>query len=247
MDADPQAWAATAVLELGRPQFHATLLTGLREAVRADHVTQLSYDAEGRLRQAFAASLVNQRLIESTTDIYVNHSFYRRDPNYGLLQDLASQCRQAQGVQLMNIAADSIDDSEYRRVLFQEPGFAAKIAMIAVTATGMNYLNLYFSTAPAMGVLELLHSRRTLLSALAQRHEQITTAQPMAAPGWTQGLSLRERQVAELLHQGHTAKEIGKQLALSPATVVTYKSRVFEKSGVKSLKEFLTRSAGWFH
>ena len=147
----------------------------------------------------------------------------------------------------MNIAADSIDDSEYRRVLFQEPGFAAKIAMIAVTATGMNYLNLYFSTAPAMGVLELLHSRRTLLSALAQRHEQITTAQPMAAPGWTQGLSLRERQVAELLHQGHTAKEIGKQLALSPATVVTYKSRVFEKSGVKSLKEFLTRSAGWFH
>ena len=57
----------------------------------------------------------------------------------------------------------------------------------------------------------------------------------------------RERQVAELLHQGHTAKEIGKQLALSPATVVTYKSRVFEKSGVKSLKEFLTRSAGWFH
>ena len=53
--------------------------------------------------------------------------------------------------------------------------------------------------------------------------------------------------MAELLHQGRTAKEIGKQLALSPATVVTYKSRVFEKSGVKSLKEFLTRSAGWFH
>ena len=64
----------------GRPGLHATLLAGLRDLVGADHVTDLSYDRAGGLGQCSAASLLNQSMIEWTTNLYVNGSFYRRDP-----------------------------------------------------------------------------------------------------------------------------------------------------------------------
>jgi DNA-binding NarL/FixJ family response regulator len=59
---------------------------------------------------------------------------------------------------------------------------------------------------------------------------------------WPADLSFREIQVANLLRQGHTAKEVGRALGLSPTTVVTYKNRIFKKSKVASLKEFLIKA-----
>ena len=61
---------------------------------------------------------------------------------------------------------------------------------------------------------------------------------------WPADLSSREIQVANLLRQGHTAKEVGRALGLSPTTVVTYKNRIFKKSKVASLKEFLVKAPG---
>jgi len=42
-------------------------------------------------------------------------------------------------------------------------------------------------------------------------------------------LSEREREVLKLLALGHTAREIGEDLALSPKTVETYRARIMEK------------------
>ena len=253
---DTHCWAAALVGDLGRPQFHSTLLTGLREAVRADHVTQLSYGRDGQLVHAFAASLINQSLIDQTTDLYVNHSFYQRDPNYARLQDLAAKQGSAQEIQLLDVTAHHIPDAEYRRVLFDEPGFVSKVALMSVTAQGMSYLNLYFSEPAHTGVNSWLMGRSSLLSALTLRHQQLVSQLGTSlssatalehAPAWHQALSARERQVAQLMHQGCTAKEIGKQLQLSPATIVTYKNRLFEKSGVANLKGFLAQSSRLFH
>jgi DNA-binding NarL/FixJ family response regulator len=45
-------------------------------------------------------------------------------------------------------------------------------------------------------------------------------------------LSFRERQVLQMVAEGHTAVEIGTTLSLSPKTVETYRSRMMEKLGV---------------
>lgn len=48
------------------------------------------------------------------------------------------------------------------------------------------------------------------------------------------GLSKREREVLELLAQGHTQREIGERLGLSAKTVETYRARIAQKLGVTS-------------
>lgn len=64
----------------------------------------------------------------------------------------------------------------------------------------------------------------TLASGLAQR-----TASPQRAPH--ESLSHREYQVFQLIAAGRSVKEIADQLALSPNTVSTYRSRILEKTG----------------
>lgn len=47
-------------------------------------------------------------------------------------------------------------------------------------------------------------------------------------------LSIREKQVLQLISSGKTSKEIGRLLTLSPKTVENHRSRMFEKFGVNS-------------
>jgi len=241
---DRDQWAVPVVSDLGNPMFHAALLVGLRDTVGADHVTDLCYRGDGSLQYCSAASLLNQSLIEWTTNIYVNGLFYRRDPNYALFCDAAEHRHRHAGLIIETVSPGHIADSEYRRLLFEKPGFASKISIISVRGDCTSYINLYFSRVHAPGVTELMRGRAPLLLALAQRHQELSTAAagPHASTGsWSSGLSLREIQVAELLRQGCTAKQVGRELGLSPATVVTYKNRIFKKSQVASLREFLVK------
>lgn len=56
-------------------------------------------------------------------------------------------------------------------------------------------------------------------------------------------LSDREFQVLKLLAQGRSVSEIAEQLSLSANTISTYRGRVFEKLGVRSMVELLTYAA----
>ncbi|KGD86836.1 LuxR family transcriptional regulator [Achromobacter sp. RTa] len=237
-------WAESAVMDLGGPMFHAALLLALRETVAADHVSHVFYGHDGAVQYSSAASLLNQSLIEWTTNVFVDDEFYRRDPNYGLLLDMAGRPDHHPDPVIQAASPDRILDSEYRRLLFERPGFASKISLIGARGEGISYLNLYFSRTHSPDVTELMRGRAPLLIALARRHHQLCRREGEAqrAASWRSGLSLREIQVAELLRQGHTAKEVGRELGLSPATVVTYKNRLFKKNNVASLKEFLIKT-----
>lgn len=229
-----------AVLDLGRPTFHATLLRGLHEVVGADHLTHLRHDRSGRIADARCASLLDQPMIEWTTRAYVDH-LYRRDLHYGRV--CAARQGTASQVHVAAISPQSIADAEYRRQLFEKPGFAGKVSLLGLWDDGTCYLNLYFSRPVSGAAMALLHHGAPLLVALARRHGEIT-AQELAPPSGIAPLSARERQVAELLWQGRTTKETARALQLSPTTVLTYKARLFEKVQVANLKEFLLKAPG---
>jgi DNA-binding CsgD family transcriptional regulator len=59
-------------------------------------------------------------------------------------------------------------------------------------------------------------------------------------------LTSRELQVADLIRQGKTSKEIGALLSITAGTVETYRDRIRKKLGIKNkginLRSFLTRS-----
>ncbi|MDE7334662.1 MAG: LuxR C-terminal-related transcriptional regulator [Lachnospiraceae bacterium] len=50
-------------------------------------------------------------------------------------------------------------------------------------------------------------------------------------------LTRQERQVAELIKQGMTNREIGEELCISEATVKKHVSNIFEKLGIASRRE----------
>ncbi len=58
-----------------------------------------------------------------------------------------------------------------------------------------------------------------------------------------EALSDREHQVFSLLAQGRSVSEIAQQLSLSANTISTYRARIFEKLGVRSMVELLTYAA----
>ncbi|WZB64011.1 hypothetical protein WJ970_16485 [Achromobacter xylosoxidans] len=58
-------------------------------------------------------------MIEWTTNLYVNGSFYRRDPNYQMLCGMAGQRRRSEDLIVETLCPEGIPDAEYRRLLFE--------------------------------------------------------------------------------------------------------------------------------
>ncbi len=58
------------------------------------------------------------------------------------------------------------------------------------------------------------------------------------------GLTAREREVAQHLVRGNTAKQIGKLLDLSPRTVEAHRARLMKKLGAATQRELVARLVG---
>jgi DNA-binding CsgD family transcriptional regulator len=59
-----------------------------------------------------------------------------------------------------------------------------------------------------------------------------------------QGLTPREQQIAALLVQGLSVKEIARRLEISPSTVNNHAGRIYEKLGVSGRRELGQRMRG---
>ena len=75
--------------------------------------------------------------------------------------------------------------------------------------------------------------RRYLSRALAALDPAAQSEAGRASP--LDSLSARERQVLQLVVEGHSSNEIAKFVHLSPKTVETYRSRLMKKLGVKDV------------
>jgi PAS domain S-box-containing protein len=51
----------------------------------------------------------------------------------------------------------------------------------------------------------------------------------------------REREIAALLIEGHTSKQIGKRLTISPRTVDVYRARLMRKTGASTTPELVNK------
>jgi two-component system invasion response regulator UvrY len=91
--------------------------------------------------------------------------------------------------------------------------------------------------SPAQEVLQAVQAvvagRKHLGGPVAQLAVEGLTQSDDAHP--LDALSVRERQVIQLVVQGHTSAAIGEQLHLSPKTVESYRSRLMAKLGVSDL------------
>jgi|GEM_PF-1379712 len=144
---------------------------------------------------------------------------------------------------------DRASNAEYFERFFIEPGIADKLSIIAPGTEHTAFLSLYRSTA--MGRFSerdkaCIAAFADFLAALASTHSRLRSTPSVPREisiKWHTALSERERSVAKLLGQGETAKTVGAMLALSPASVVTYKQRALAKLGIGTQRELVALTA----
>ena len=73
--------------------------------------------------------------------------------------------------------------------------------------------------------------------------EDLSSRRPLAGGGRSH-LTAREREVAALLTEGRTSKEIGRALGISPRTVDIYRARLLRKYGAGGTAELVSKLVG---
>ena len=105
-----------------------------------------------------------------------------------MLCGMAGQRRRSEDLIVETLCPEGIPDAEYRRLLFERPGFASKISVIGARDDGVCYINLYFSRRHGAGVEDLLRGCAPLLIALSRRHRELRCRSNRHAPGPRAGL-----------------------------------------------------------
>ena len=171
-------------------------------------------------RQGDAAQLAGQR--------YLARQHHRLD------QQLQAPALAPGQLGLCSQQADQLPSAQWRQDCYEAAGLASRLSLLMPDGgAGCTVLNAY---RPARAhdddtaALARLGSQAALLAAALQRHLALVVmapVDPLAA------LSARERQVVDAILAGHSAKQTGRALGLSPTSVATYRQRAFAKLGVR--------------
>lgn len=146
-------------------------------------------------------------------------------------------------VVLMDIAMPDLNGIEAARVIHLKCP-AVRIVMLSMHATA-EYVYRAFE-AGACGYLlkevaveEVITAVRTVHGGARYLSPALAESVPDPGAGYARGpidsLSTRERQVLQLVVEGHTSNEIARMINLSPKSVETYRSRLMLKLGIRDL------------
>ncbi len=116
------------------------------------------------------------------------------------------------------------------RIVMLSMHSSAEHVFRAQQAGAIGYLLKESSGAEVVHAVRAAHEGRRYLSPGVAA---VADAQGMKGP--VDRLSVRERQVLQLVVEGKTSAEIARLVHLSPKTVETYRSRLMEKLGVSSI------------
>ncbi|SAL53933.1 LuxR family transcriptional regulator [Caballeronia cordobensis] len=236
---------ANCVRAAGTDDFGDSLIAALAGIIEIEHCVLVNV----KPAHAETAALASRRaggIATRLTEAYVGGR-YREDP---LVHEFTrGHATQPLPPTVRALKIDRESNAEYYERFFIEPGIADKLSVIAPGAGHTAFLSMYRSTA--MGRFSdrdkaCIAAFADFLAALASTHTRLR-----ARPGvsreisikWHTALSERERSVAMLLGQGETAKTVGAKLALSPASVITYKQRALAKLGIGTQRELVALTA----
>lgn len=221
--ADP-AWPAL-VDQIGRSGFCAGLLDVCQTLAGASAVSLLHWPAGCAPRllgaashQPDAARLAGQR--------YLAREHHRLDHQLHTPGLMPGQ------IAVRHQQAASLPSPGWREDCYATVGLASRLSLLLPGDGGCTVLNAYRPADSGIGepqALTALDRHAALLAATLRRHLDLAEAppDPLAV------LSARERQVVDAILAGHSAKQAGRALGLSPTSVATYRQRAFAKLGVR--------------
>jgi DNA-binding NarL/FixJ family response regulator len=149
-------------------------------------------------------------------------------------------------VMVMDIAMPELNGIDAaREIRAQLPGTQVVILSMhastehvvrALQAGAMGYLLKESAGREVLAAIQAVHAGRRYISQQSGEtviDELLSAAIPARTP--LASLSQREREVLQLVAEGHSSADIGQRLSLSPKTIDTYRSRLMHKLGVSNL------------
>lgn len=208
----------------GREAFAARFLE-LAEWIGTDQL--MVFDLAGEAPLCLLSRNFGQRRLGGLLAARYLDGWYRRDPLLPLLAAVPEGeirlCRTAD-------FGDGMAD-DYREVFFDRPGLAGKTALLAAGRQRRLIVNFYHVRPPATEDDGLLRLAARLLLLHFDAPGDAGYPAPLTA------LSERERAVCLGILGGRKAEAIAGHLGVSPATVVTYRRRAYEKLGINARAE----------
>ncbi|GCL64009.1 helix-turn-helix transcriptional regulator [Pseudaquabacterium pictum] len=130
--------------------------------------------------------------------------------------------------------ADQLPSAQWRHDCYATVGLASRLSLLMPDSdAGCTVFSAYRPVQVRDSddaALARLGDQAALLAAALQRHLALTAVKPVDP---LHALSVRERQVVDAILAGHSAKQAGRTLGLSPTSVATYRQRAFTKLGVR--------------
>lgn len=234
-----RALAAT-IQAVGRPGFAATALGPLNDAFGAASWSVYRLWPDRPPQMHLSASVGVPDTTGACFAIYRDVGLYRRDRSFDAVR--ASSCR-GEAV-MLRMHADEAPSADHREAIYRRHGMVERLSVACGEADGsLLAVNLYShqpSGGFATGAVEHFGSAAPLLLAAVRRHVDWQHGDATAAPlerraalrARCPGLTPRELDVLEHLLDGLTYDGIAASLALSVATVKTYRARAFERLGI---------------
>lgn len=109
----------------------------------------------------------------------------------------------------------------------------------ALAAGAMGYVVKTAADTELLSAIRAVHSGRTFVDLkLAPGTQALLGPEERSGPP-TDRLSRREREILQQLAEGHTNQQIADQLFLSVKTVETYRSRITQKTGLRSRSDII--------
>jgi DNA-binding CsgD family transcriptional regulator len=177
--------------------------------------------------------------VEERVRRYVDR-FYRHDPAVQAIKKIAPGDSFVQRISL-----SSIIPHDYRKHCFTEPGFSEKVSFGWRSERYLLVVSFYGTDASDGDALNKLANLASMtLAVLVRQHAPIDRSNATdviearlrrAHPA----LSDREAQICALTIVGNTSLKIATDLNLSAGSVLTYRQRAYQKTGVGSAAELI--------
>ena len=230
-----------------RTALAAALLATVRTRVQAHHCSLLCFEGERSPRLISGASLQHQWHVFNIASVYAK-DFYRKDGLQRLIGCYPASF-EAPPIVVFQQGLSDIDDDAYRAQCYDCIGIIDRVSvLIRVGRSQSLAINLYrdhsagpFSDADIASVIGLA----TLIANCATSHYALDAdGQAGFRSAVTDELSeqcpqltVREREVVQRILDGVTNERIADDLHIRPTTVITYRTRAYEKLGVNSRRE----------
>jgi two-component system, NarL family, response regulator NreC len=108
----------------------------------------------------------------------------------------------------------------------------------ALQAGALGYLLKESAGREVVAAVRSVHTQRRYVSeqiSATMIDDYLTQLRNPQAPSPLASLSRREREVLQLVAEGHSSADIGRRLSLSPKTIETYRSRLMKKLGLEDI------------